>query len=179
MNALPLPAIAEDIWDMKYRLKDNQTGQPLDADIHATWARVAAALASAEPEHEPRPKHRAAFMRALADYRFLPAGRIIAGAGAGRNVTLFNCYVMGAIEDDMTSIFEHLKEAARFCQVTQLSTTMSGMKQELSYRGYRFPPDIISRAVWLYHRFARAPILWRLPGRSRRSLSMSGIQTDH
>ena len=42
---------------------------------------------------------------------------------------------------------------ARFCQVTQLSTTMSGMKQELSYRGYRFPPDIISRAVWLYHRF--------------------------
>ena len=43
MNALPRPAIAEDIWDMKYRLKDNQTGQPLDADIHATWARVAAA----------------------------------------------------------------------------------------------------------------------------------------
>ena len=42
---------------------------------------------------------------------------------------------------------------SRFCQVTQLSTTMSGMKQELSYRGYRFPPDIISRAVWLYHRF--------------------------
>ena len=112
MNALALPAIAEDIWDMKYRLKDNQTGQPLDADIHATWARVAVALASAEPEHEPRPKHHAAFMRALTDYRFLPAGRIIAGAGAGRNVTLFNCYVMGAIEDDMASIFEHLKEAA-------------------------------------------------------------------
>ena len=111
MNALPLPAIAEDIWDMKYRLKDNQTGQPLDADIHATWARVAAALASAEPGSS-RAGHRAAFMRALADYRFLPAGRIIAGAGAGRNVTLFNCYVMGAIEDDMASIFEHLKEAA-------------------------------------------------------------------
>ena len=68
---------------------------------------------------------------------------------------------------------------SRFCQVTQLSTTMSGMKQELSYRGYRFPPDIILRAVWLYHRFTRAPILWRLPGRGRRSLSMFGIQTDH
>ena len=23
-----------------------------------------------------------------------------------------------------------------------------------SYRGYRFPPEIISHAVWLYHRFA-------------------------
>ncbi len=22
-----------------------------------------------------------------------------------------------------------------------------------SYHGYRFPPEIISRAVWLYHRF--------------------------
>ncbi len=22
-----------------------------------------------------------------------------------------------------------------------------------SYRGYRFPPEIISHAVWLYHRF--------------------------
>ena len=28
------------------------------------------------------------------------------------------------------------------------------MKRDtLSYHGYRFPPDIISRAVWLYHRF--------------------------
>ena len=23
----------------------------------------------------------------------------------------------------------------------------------ISYRGYRFPPDIIQRAVWLYFRF--------------------------
>ena len=28
------------------------------------------------------------------------------------------------------------------------------MKRDtLSYHGYRFPPDIISHAVWLYHRF--------------------------
>ena len=47
----------------------------------------------------------------------------------------------------------HQVTTSWFCQVTQLSTTMSGMKQELSYRGYRFPPDIISRAVSLYHRF--------------------------
>ena len=33
--------------------------------------------------------------------------------------------------------------------------------------------------IWLDHNIIRAPILWRLPGRSRRSLSMSGIQTDH
>jgi ribonucleoside-diphosphate reductase alpha chain len=48
----------------------------------------------------------------MADFAFLPAGRILAGAGAGRSVTLFNCFVMGRIEDDLSSIFENVKEAA-------------------------------------------------------------------
>jgi ribonucleoside-diphosphate reductase alpha chain len=48
----------------------------------------------------------------LADFAFIPAGRILAGAGSERNVTLFNCFVMGTIPDDMAGIFEGLKEAA-------------------------------------------------------------------
>ena len=48
----------------------------------------------------------------MADFAFLPAGRILAGAGTGRAVTLFNCFVMGRIEDDLSSIFENVKEAA-------------------------------------------------------------------
>src|SRR5437899_2278023 len=48
----------------------------------------------------------------MSDFRFLPAGRVIAGAGAGRQVTLFNCFVMGTIPDDMGGIFAHLREAA-------------------------------------------------------------------
>ncbi|HEX9523258.1 MAG TPA: adenosylcobalamin-dependent ribonucleoside-diphosphate reductase, partial [Reyranella sp.] len=40
------------------------------------------------------------------------AGRVIAGAGTGRSVTLFNCFVMGTIPDDMSGIFENLREAA-------------------------------------------------------------------
>src|SRR4029077_11720664 len=48
----------------------------------------------------------------LDDFRFLPAGRILAGAGTGRAVTLFNCFVMGEIPDDLGGIFEHLREAA-------------------------------------------------------------------
>ncbi|HWF64962.1 MAG TPA: adenosylcobalamin-dependent ribonucleoside-diphosphate reductase, partial [Rhizomicrobium sp.] len=50
--------------------------------------------------------------RALAGHKFLPAGRILAGAGTGRNVTLFNCFVMGTIPDSMDGIFSHLREAA-------------------------------------------------------------------
>ncbi len=46
------------------------------------------------------------------DFAFLPAGRILAGAGTDAGVTLFNCFVMGGIDDDLGSIFDNLKEAA-------------------------------------------------------------------
>ncbi|MEE8139290.1 MAG: adenosylcobalamin-dependent ribonucleoside-diphosphate reductase [Alphaproteobacteria bacterium] len=105
-----ISAISQRIWDMKYRLKD-AAGGAVDKTIDDTWRRVAAALAEAEA-----PDERAAWARrfhdALGGFEFLPAGRIIAGAGSERNVTLFNCFVMGTIPDDMAGIFEHLKEAA-------------------------------------------------------------------
>ena len=100
--------IAEQIWDMKYRLKD-ANGTPLDGTVEDSWRRVARDLASVEADPamwEDR------FYAALEDFRFLPAGRILAGAGTGRSVTLFNCFVMGTIPDSMGGIFEMLKEAA-------------------------------------------------------------------
>jgi ribonucleoside-diphosphate reductase alpha chain len=102
--------ISRQIWDMKYRLKQPD-GTPVDGDVAATWARVALAAAKAEaPEH--RREAALDFAAALASHKFLPAGRILAGAGAERNVTLFNCFVMGAIPDSMDGIFSSLREAA-------------------------------------------------------------------
>jgi ribonucleoside-diphosphate reductase alpha chain len=95
---------------MKYRLKDER-GQPVDNDIPDTWNRIAAALAEAE-EPEARARWTAEFRSALEDFKFIPAGRIVAGAGSARHVTLFNCFVMGTVPDDMSGIFEHLREAA-------------------------------------------------------------------
>jgi ribonucleoside-diphosphate reductase alpha chain len=102
--------ISSQIWDMKYRLKQPD-GTPVDEDVAQTWARVALAAAAAEAP-ERRGEHALAFAKALANYRFLPAGRIVAGAGTDRSVTLFNCFVMGAVEDSMDGIFSHLREAA-------------------------------------------------------------------
>ena len=100
--------ISEAIWDMKYRLK-SADGTVLDETVEDTWARIAGALASVEAEPGVwSPK----FYAALEDFRFLPAGRIIAGAGTDRSVTLFNCFVMGTIPDSMGGIFEMLREAA-------------------------------------------------------------------
>jgi ribonucleoside-diphosphate reductase alpha chain len=103
-------AISQQIWDMKYRLK-SLDGVALDKTIEDSWQRVALALAEAEAP-EAREKWTEAFAEALADFKFLPAGRILAGAGAKRTVTLFNCFVMGTIPDDMGGIFAHLREAA-------------------------------------------------------------------
>jgi len=103
-----LAPISQQIWDMKYRLK-GPDGAPVDGSIIDTWRRVARALAAVE---KGSAHWEGRFAEALADFKFLPAGRIIAGAGTDRRVTLFNCFVMGTIQDDMASIFENLKEAA-------------------------------------------------------------------
>ncbi|MEJ2022536.1 MAG: adenosylcobalamin-dependent ribonucleoside-diphosphate reductase [Maritimibacter sp.] len=97
--------IAESIWDMKYRFKEAD-GTPIDKSVEDSWRRIARALAESEPKREDE------FFAALEDFKFLPAGRITAGAGTERNVTLFNCFVMGTIPDSMGGIFDMLKEAA-------------------------------------------------------------------
>ncbi|HEV2549849.1 MAG TPA: adenosylcobalamin-dependent ribonucleoside-diphosphate reductase [Stellaceae bacterium] len=101
-------SISQQIWDMKYRLK-GPDGVALDRTIEDSWRRVASALA--EPEQD-RGLWTERFYEAMEGFKFLPAGRVVAGAGSGRNVTLFNCFVMGAIPDDMAGIFTHLREAA-------------------------------------------------------------------
>ncbi|ODT29552.1 MAG: ribonucleoside-diphosphate reductase, adenosylcobalamin-dependent [Hyphomicrobium sp. SCN 65-11] len=105
-----IPPISRFIWDAKYRLKAAD-GTALEAGIEETWARLAAAGASVE-KARGRKGWQKRFLDALTDFQFLPAGRIIAGAGTSRDVTLFNCFVMGPIADDLGSIFENVKEAA-------------------------------------------------------------------
>src|SRR5215469_6378051 len=102
--------ISRQIWDMKYRLKAGD-GTPLDRELADSWVRVAASLSMAEAPQQ-RIEVAASFARALTGHKFLPAGRILAGAGTGRSVTLFNCFVMGAIPDSMDGIFTALREAA-------------------------------------------------------------------
>jgi ribonucleoside-diphosphate reductase alpha chain len=96
------------IWDSRYRYRDGT--KVYDRDVTASWRRVAHALASVEARDQAR--WEAAFYRLLEGFRFLPGGRILAGAGTGRRVTLFNCFVMGTIEDSMEGIFTALKEGA-------------------------------------------------------------------
>ncbi len=105
-------AISELIWQQKYRALD-ASGAP-EASITASWRRVARALAGVEANDQAGWEQR--FYQLLEDFRFLPGGRILAGAGTARQVTLFNCFVMGTIADSLDGIFDALKEGARTMQ---------------------------------------------------------------
>jgi ribonucleoside-diphosphate reductase alpha chain len=100
--------ISRHIWDTKYRYRDGDTVH--DRTIEDSWRRMARALAAVEPRDREAWEDR--FYGALRGFRFLPGGRIQAGAGTSRRVTLFNCFVMGVLEDSLDGIFDGLKEGA-------------------------------------------------------------------
>jgi len=104
----PLIDISRQIWETRYR--SGGTGDTAERSIEDTWRRIARALAAAESADRERWENR--FYAALDGFRFLPGGRIQAGAGTRRRLTLFNCFVMGRIEDSLDGIFEALKEGA-------------------------------------------------------------------
>ena len=103
-----LTSVAQQIWRTKYRFHDGAVTD--DRCIEDTWRRVARALAEIEPRDRQLWADR--FYDILEGFKFLPGGRILAGAGTGRQVTLLNCFVMGVVDDSLDRIFEHLKEAA-------------------------------------------------------------------
>ena len=94
----PQLAISEEISQMKYRSKGESFKEAM--------IRVADALKDNE-------EHYLQFKEILLDQRFLPAGRVQAAMGAPREVTSFNCFVSGTLEDSMDSIMEKAAEAAQ------------------------------------------------------------------
>jgi ribonucleoside-diphosphate reductase alpha chain len=103
-----IASIARHIWDVKYRHREGDVVH--DATVADSWHRVAQALASIEDKDQEGWRTR--FYHALENFKFLPGGRIQAGAGTAHKVTLFNCFVMGVIGDSMDGIFDALKEGA-------------------------------------------------------------------
>ncbi|MBT3057157.1 MAG: adenosylcobalamin-dependent ribonucleoside-diphosphate reductase [Candidatus Thiodiazotropha sp.] len=100
--------IARYIWDSKYR--HHEQGGRGDGSIEETWQRVAQGVAGIEPRNGNAWRER--FLSSLQGFAFLPGGRILAGTGVARDVTLFNCFVMGPVEDSLEGIFDALREGA-------------------------------------------------------------------
>jgi len=109
MPELPFKTpVAYQIWDTKYRYRDGNVIH--DKTLEDTWRRVATAVAGVEQYYQEHWTE--LFFHVLEGFRFLPGGRILAGSGTQHEVTLFNCFVMGLIDDSMDGIFDALKEGA-------------------------------------------------------------------
>ena len=111
-DEVPYQPASLDIWDQKYRLR-KKDGSALDADIQATFARVARVLADQEDNEALRGHWYEKFLWAL-ENGAIPAGRIVSNVGAGKyrpNTSTINCTVSGTIDDSMDDILHKLHEA--------------------------------------------------------------------
>ena len=101
-----------DIWDKKYRLK-TMNGEPVDADILATYSRVAKSLAEVEQTEDKANHWYEQFLWALQNGA-IPAGRIISNAGAQHHkpaTSTINCTVSSTIPDSMDGVLAAVHEA--------------------------------------------------------------------
>ena len=165
--------IAEHVWRTRYQWQ--QDGLMQEPSIAATWDRVALAVSQAEPQH--RDEWRERFRAILQDFRFLPGGRILAGAGTGRSCTLFNCFVMGPIEDSVHGIFNALRESAVTLQLgggigLDVSTLRPAGSPAVSSAGIASGP-VRFMAVW------EAASAALESGNLRRGAMMATLRCDH
>ena len=166
-------AISEHVWHTRYLWAE--PGRVPEPALENTWERVALAVSGAEPQHQNDWRER--FQAMLSDWRFLPGGRILAGAGTSRRVTLFNCLAMGPIEDSVQGIFNALREAMQCLQAGgAIGIDFSTLRPALA-------PALSSGAV------ASGPVsfmnVWQAAnavleaGNRRRSAMLATLRCDH
>src|ERR1700740_522155 len=93
--------LSQDVWSRKYRYEDEIT-------LDLSFSRVIAGVYDRDPNLQERFWAFSAMQAGL----LVPAGRIMAGAGTSKRVTLQNCFVNMKIEDSMESIQEAIKRCA-------------------------------------------------------------------
>lgn len=85
-----LEGIRHKVFIDRYSLKDI-SGNALELYPEQMWARVARGIAEVEHTPQARAEWEKNFYDVLADFQFVPGGRILAGAGSGHAVTFYNC----------------------------------------------------------------------------------------
>ncbi len=92
---------------------NNLDGPVLEKTPMEMWKRIAKEVSSVETTDALKSEWEEKFYWLMKDFRFVPGGRIMFGAGSGRRATLLNCYVIPMKEDNIEAIFDWCKEAAR------------------------------------------------------------------
>lgn len=96
------------VFNDRYALKDND-GNQIESSPEEMWRRVANAVAGVELTEKAKKEWSEKFYETLQDFKFVPAGRILSGAGSGASVTFYNCFVIPSPEDSRGGIMDSVK----------------------------------------------------------------------
>lgn len=101
-----LTGIRETVFLDRYALK-NEHGDPIEKTPQEMWRRVSHAIAQIESK-DNRAYWEEQFYNAMTDFKFVPGGRILSGAGTGYKVTFYNCFVIPSPHDSRGGILKTL-----------------------------------------------------------------------
>jgi len=105
---MKLTGISEKVFLDRYSLKD-KTGKPLEKKPEQMWKRIARAVAGVEKK-EVKKLWEKNFYWAMKNFKYVPGGRILAGAGSGYALTFYNCFFIPSPKDSRDGILETLKK---------------------------------------------------------------------
>jgi len=104
---MKLEGIAQKVFLDRYSIKDKD-GNPIEKRPEEMWRRIAKAVSLVEKKNKKK-FWEEEFYKALKDFKYIPGGRILAGAGAGYSVTFYNCFVIPSPKDSRDGIISTLK----------------------------------------------------------------------
>src|SRR3990167_3719351 len=103
---MKLTGIGQKAFLDRYSLKDKK-GNPTEKTPDQMWKRIAKAAAEVE---KGKKKQKKEFYHAMKDFKYVPGGRILAGAGSGYDVSFYNCFVIPSPKDSRGGILDTLKQ---------------------------------------------------------------------
>lgn len=121
---MALTGIRQKVFMDRYSLRDKD-GTPLETEPQHMWRRVAKGIAQQEVKAK-RAEWEEKFYKVLEDFKFVPGGRILSGAGTGYQVTYFNCFVIPSPKDSREGILDSLK------QLVEIQSRSGGVGLNLS-----------------------------------------------
>ena len=121
---MKLDGIRQKVFLDRYALK-GVGGELLEEAPEQMWERVARGIASNEKK-ENRKLWEKKFYDVMEDFKFVPGGRILSGAGTDYEVTYFNCFVIPSPKDSREGIIESLR------QLVEIQSRSGGVGLNLS-----------------------------------------------
>src|SRR5579859_7467964 len=122
--ATQLDGLRQKVFLDRYALKDKD-GSLLEHTPEEMWVRVARGIAQNEKKKD-RIKWEKEFYSVMNEFKFVPGGRILSGAGTDYQVTYFNCFVIPSPKDSREGILESLK------QLVEIQSRAGGVGLNLS-----------------------------------------------